>query len=316
MQKIHSINSATVNSDTSTTSDLIASVVSGQKLNRNGNDATANGKHSFVKNKTNSNNHNHNNLKISAEITKATKPKASAPPPPPTKPIPLSGGATSSGLMSADIVNLANVLSAQTTSIASDAQAKQVLKEAVDAVVNSFAKHTQGYGRGEQHFFFPLPPFYRGSYSISVISRTHQVRRHYWFSAILCERTAAHRIENPYHCDHTAGNKEMNIIRAITDIANFLCVRWHVHLHHRSAALMTSSLRRTGECECVCGRTRCLLHYNEFRMGNRDYPRRNIGKLLSFTERRYTRETRDHSNNKITHVQDNGHGNGNGNGSS
>lgn len=39
-----------------------------------------------------------------------------------------------------------------------DAQAKQVLKEAVDAVVNSFAKHTQGYGRGEfcyiyYHFF-------------------------------------------------------------------------------------------------------------------------------------------------------------------
>lgn len=30
-----------------------------------------------------------------------------------------------------------------------DARAKQVLKEAVDAVVNSFAKHTQGYGRGE-----------------------------------------------------------------------------------------------------------------------------------------------------------------------
>ncbi|KAJ8684411.1 hypothetical protein QAD02_020203 [Eretmocerus hayati] len=28
-----------------------------------------------------------------------------------------------------------------------DARAKQVLKEAVDAVVNSFAKHTQGYGR-------------------------------------------------------------------------------------------------------------------------------------------------------------------------
>lgn len=51
--------------------------------------------------------------------------------------------------MSADIVNLANVLSAQTASIAPDAQAKQVLKEAVDAVVNSFAKHTQGYGRGE-----------------------------------------------------------------------------------------------------------------------------------------------------------------------
>lgn len=30
-----------------------------------------------------------------------------------------------------------------------DARAKQVLREAVDAVVNSFAKHTQGYGRGE-----------------------------------------------------------------------------------------------------------------------------------------------------------------------
>ena len=32
---------------------------------------------------------------------------------------------------------------------APDARAKQVLKEAVDAVVNSFAKHTQGYGRGK-----------------------------------------------------------------------------------------------------------------------------------------------------------------------
>lgn len=30
-----------------------------------------------------------------------------------------------------------------------DARAKQVLREAVDAVVNSFAKHTQGYGRGK-----------------------------------------------------------------------------------------------------------------------------------------------------------------------
>lgn len=39
---------------------------------------------------------------------------------------------------------------------APDARAKQVLKEAVDAVVNSFAKHTQGYGRGECRFFFLL----------------------------------------------------------------------------------------------------------------------------------------------------------------
>lgn len=30
----------------------------------------------------------------------------------------------------------------------SDAKAKTVLKEAVDAVVNSFAKHSHGYGRG------------------------------------------------------------------------------------------------------------------------------------------------------------------------
>lgn len=29
-----------------------------------------------------------------------------------------------------------------------DPQARAVLKEAVDAVVNSFAKHTHGYGRG------------------------------------------------------------------------------------------------------------------------------------------------------------------------
>jgi len=30
-----------------------------------------------------------------------------------------------------------------------DPQARAVLKEAVDAVVNSFAKHTHGYGRGK-----------------------------------------------------------------------------------------------------------------------------------------------------------------------
>lgn len=30
-----------------------------------------------------------------------------------------------------------------------ETKAKTVLKEAVDAVVNSFAKHTQGYGRGK-----------------------------------------------------------------------------------------------------------------------------------------------------------------------
>lgn len=36
-----------------------------------------------------------------------------------------------------------------------DARAKQVLREAVDAVVNSFAKHSEGYGRGNFfHLFF------------------------------------------------------------------------------------------------------------------------------------------------------------------
>uniref|UniRef100_A0A182VU22 Uncharacterized protein n=1 Tax=Anopheles minimus TaxID=112268 RepID=A0A182VU22_9DIPT len=40
---------------------------------------------------------------------------------------------------------------------APDARAKQVLKEAVDAVVNSFAKHTQGYGRAQYIIVDPLP---------------------------------------------------------------------------------------------------------------------------------------------------------------
>lgn len=36
-----------------------------------------------------------------------------------------------------------------------DEHAKKVLREAVDAVVNSFAKHTQGYGRGN---YIPIQP--------------------------------------------------------------------------------------------------------------------------------------------------------------
>ena len=35
-----------------------------------------------------------------------------------------------------------------------DPKGKHVLKEAVDAVVNSFAKHTHGYGRGKFNFDF------------------------------------------------------------------------------------------------------------------------------------------------------------------
>lgn len=42
-----------------------------------------------------------------------------------------------------------NVKTTAPTAPLPDARAKQVLKEAVDAVVNSFTKHTQGYGRGE-----------------------------------------------------------------------------------------------------------------------------------------------------------------------
>lgn len=38
--------------------------------------------------------------------------------------------------------------------------ARQVLKEAVDAVVNSFTKHTQGYGRGESLPFYFYASFY------------------------------------------------------------------------------------------------------------------------------------------------------------
>lgn len=42
-----------------------------------------------------------------------------------------------------------------------DARAKQVLKEAVDAVVNSFTKHTQGYGRGEFIITLLTLPIYK-----------------------------------------------------------------------------------------------------------------------------------------------------------
>lgn len=48
-----------------------------------------------------------------------------------------------------------------------DARAKQVLREAVDAVVNSFAKHTQGYGRGEKKLTFYLTIVEKFSFSRS-----------------------------------------------------------------------------------------------------------------------------------------------------
>lgn len=50
-----------------------------------------------------------------------------------------------------------------------DARAKQVLREAVDAVVNSFAKHTQGYGRGVLFFYQFSHSIYIKKYNLNCI---------------------------------------------------------------------------------------------------------------------------------------------------
>jgi hypothetical protein len=48
--------------------------------------------------------------------------------------------------------------------------ARQVLKEAVDAVVNSFTKHTQGYGRGESRALITIISFlFLHRYTIACI---------------------------------------------------------------------------------------------------------------------------------------------------
>uniref|UniRef100_A0A182J616 Uncharacterized protein n=1 Tax=Anopheles atroparvus TaxID=41427 RepID=A0A182J616_ANOAO len=52
---------------------------------------------------------------------------------------------------------------------APDARAKQVLKEAVDAVVNSFAKHTQGYGRASHWEMQLWPPLLRLTVSCLIL---------------------------------------------------------------------------------------------------------------------------------------------------
>lgn len=57
----------------------------------------------------------------------------------------VGGGSGSNGGGSSGVVGNVGIVGGT----APDARAKQVLKEAVDAVVNSFAKHTQGYGRGK-----------------------------------------------------------------------------------------------------------------------------------------------------------------------
>lgn len=48
----------------------------------------------------------------------------------------------------------ANANNMKSSSILNDFKTKTVLKEAVDAVVSSFAKHTQGYGRGKKKTHF------------------------------------------------------------------------------------------------------------------------------------------------------------------
>jgi hypothetical protein len=66
-----------------------------------------------------------------------------------------------------------------------DARAKQVLKEAVDAVVNSFTKHTQGYGRGESTIFSSISTF-------CVCNKT------VWDSLIVrCKKLVWFAIKNP-----------------------------------------------------------------------------------------------------------------------
>lgn len=57
---------------------------------------------------------------------------------------PTSIGSRSAQAMAAAAMSMRG----QDTQHMNDTKAKTVLKEAVDAVVNSFAKHTQGYGRG------------------------------------------------------------------------------------------------------------------------------------------------------------------------
>lgn len=46
--------------------------------------------------------------------------------------------------------------------------ARQVLKEAVDAVVNSFTKHTQGYGRGESRALITIISFLPSLFTLTI----------------------------------------------------------------------------------------------------------------------------------------------------
>lgn len=264
-----------MSSDSSTTSDLIASVVASQKRNGSSGGGAGSGGGSASSEKN-----NNNNLKISAETQKATKPKASAPPPPPAKSTTSSSsgranqsaakstssvknGTTNNNnlLMSTDIVNLANVLSAQTTSIGSDAQAKQVLKEAVDAVVNSFAKHTQGYGRGTLRLISLLISFSGSVFprAIAFVRTSQREKQKLFGFSLFCDsrsyqswtsiHLSANRAAQSGQSSYEKCNKEMSAINAITDIANFPSSSACAIFVHRQRS--TNDFCPPG-CWCVC----------------------------------------------------------------
>lgn len=103
-------------------SDLVSSVTTAKVKNiSNGNGTVTSNSNAAINNNTS--NKNHNDLRIGGVERKS-------------KILP-NNNKTSNGKPQAPIPP-------------SDVRAKKVLKEAVDAVVNSFAKHTQGcYGRGK-----------------------------------------------------------------------------------------------------------------------------------------------------------------------
>lgn len=141
-------------------SDLVTSVTTGQtntnlnsnksKNNNNNNSNNINNNNSSSNNKNN--NSNQTNINLSGNNNHSN-----------------SNSNSNSVVSGSDSVNSVVVVTnvqpkqvngtngkAQAPTAAPDARAKQVLKEAVDAVVNSFAKHTQGYGRGKYAMKYKL----------------------------------------------------------------------------------------------------------------------------------------------------------------
>ena len=64
------------------------------------------------------------------------------------RPTPPTSDTSSSGAVSSENNNTIKSSSGMMNAAVNDFKTKTVLKEAVDAVVSSFAKHSQGYGRG------------------------------------------------------------------------------------------------------------------------------------------------------------------------